>query len=1508
MNAAVELSEARRELLQKYLRGEARPSEVKPAAIPQRQDSGPAPLSYSQRQIWLHSQLAGAHLIYNEPITIHRRGDLNIAALERSFTEVVRRHQAWRTTFRWAGDDAAQMVQPAPPHIRIPFVDLRAYAQPEQEAIRLATEDARQPFDLARGPMYRLRLVRLRDDEHRLFLTLHHIIFDGISLYRVLLPELLTCYEAFSKNESPALPKLPIQYPDYARWQRDSITEIPPDHFSYWETALRDLPALELKTDHARPAAQTYAGAMDTFDIAPATTAALKALSHEQGVTLFMTMTAAFMALLQHCTKQEDIVIGGISSGRNREETANLLGCFLNTVPIRCAFSSDTPFVELLARTRRATLGALSHDEVPFELLVQRFARNRDPSRAPLVQALIVVEPPLEPLPAGWDFTHLDVDTGTAKFDLQLGLDDRRDGFRGCFIYNTDLFERDTIEQLRSRWLELLDRIITDPRQRVCDLVAGGIDPGSSRAGEIQTSRGQRPRLQGRKLPPAPWNETRTNYPRDVAIHEIFEQQVQKRPDAVAMVFEKKLLSYDALNRRANQIARRLQKLGVIRDVPVGVWMQRSPEMVIALLAILKSGGAYVPLDPSYPAERLAMMMEDTQMAIILTDERVDREGLRARHAPQLLVVDSNTFADEDEGNLESKAGPDDLAYIMYTSGSTGTPKGAAIPHRAVVRLVKETNYASFAPNETFLQLAPISFDASTFEIWGPLLNGGKLAVMSPVLPALEEIGSAIRDYGVTTLWLTAGLFNTMVDERLDDLRPLRQLLAGGDVLSVSHVGKALAALKNTRLINGYGPTESTTFACCYTIETTAPLENSIPIGKPIANTTAYILDANLQPVPIGTCGELFIGGDGLARGYWRQDELTAEKFVSDPFRRDPGARLYKTGDLARWRRDGVIEFLGRADNQIKLRGFRIEPAEIEFALEQQPGVRDSVVVAQEDASGEKHLVAYVVGSSSEDRLLAALRKSLPDYMVPSAIVALSSLPRTANGKVDRNALPRPDLSGKLRRGDFVAPRTTLEKKLADTWAAVLGVERVGATDNFFDLGGHSLAGLRVVNQLSVALGEHLSPTIFFEAPTLTGMGEFLQEKHAGAVARWMGTPPKLIGATTAVSSHFFRGTGQSPSLHETDANEGVRPYLGLQLELIAIWEEILEARGISIRDNFFARGGDSTRAEKMLEKIGAAFGKTVPLAEFTKNPTVEHLAAELARQASGESSTLLRINDRGSRTPFFYLHGDLFGGGFYSLKLSRALGPDQPFYVMPPHDIRASAQTPTIADMAAAHLQTLRAARPRGPYLIGGFCLGGIVAYELAQQIAAAGEKVEMLLLIDAEPEDRTLSALYRACRSLGRWLRWDEQKQLKQFREWWLRRAQFALWQRESAPKRGRLIIRQLRSRIISGWNALRRNSDDVAAAPITQSGLPGERDVPTAFLWAAASYRPQQYGGAMAVLLSDDLLHRGDHLEQTWTRFAPRATVHSLKGSHLECITAHVDTLAETIDRCLQNIADR
>lgn len=1440
--AGAGLSEARRALLKQYLRG------AKPATIPKREESGPALLSYPQRQIWLHSQLATGWLIYNEPITIYRYGPLAVSVLERSFTEIVRRHEAWRTTFKWEGDECVQIVQPPPKLIKLPIVDLRTHPQAETEALRLATADMHQAFDLAKGPMYRLRLVQVRDDEHRLYITLHHIIFDGVSLYRVLLPELVTAYGAFSKNESPQLPDLPIQYSDYAAWQRQTIKEIPSEHLSYWKSTLADLLVLNLKTDRPRSPSQTYAGAMELFEVSSRTSAALKALSREQRAAPFAVMAAAFTSLLHGYTEQEDIVIGGISSGRDRAETMNLLGCFLNTIPIRCAFSKADRFVDLIARVRGTVLEALSH-ETPFELLVQKFARKRDPSRAPLFQVLMVMEPPLDPLPPGWGFAYMDVKADTAKFDLQLGLEDRDRELAGSFIYNTDLFEAATIQLLKSRWLKLLDRIAADPTETVSNLVESVWRDTSS-------------------LPPIEWSGTRTHYPRDTTIHQIFEQQVAQTPEAIAVVFGETKITYSELNRRANCLATRLQKLGIGCDVPVGVYMERSLEMVAALLAVLKAGGAYVPLDPSYPAERINVMIADTQAPVILTQSKLQSALATSKWNAKILCVETEAFTEKPE--ITTRAA--DTAYIMYTSGSTGTPKGVAVQHRAVVRLVKNTNYASFTPDETFLQLAPISFDASTFEIWGALLNGGKLVVMPPEVPTLEEIGRAIAEHGVTTLWLTAGLFNAMVDERVEDLRPLNQLLTGGDVLSVSHVRKALDALPNTRLINGYGPTESTTFACCHTIQTDEALDRSTPIGRPINNTTVYILDANLKPVPIGASGELCIGGDGLARGYWRREQLTAEKFVTDPFSR--GSKLYKTGDLACWRNDGVIEFLGRKDSQIKVRGFRVEPGEVEAALKQQPGVRDAAVVAGEDARGEKRLVAYVVGPASHEKLLLGLRKSVPDYMVPSVITTLTALRRTANGKLDRSALPIPDFHDEPT-ARIAVPHTSLEQKLAGIWAEVLGLKHVNPFESFFDLGGHSLAGLRVVNQLSENLGQRLSPAIFIEAPTVAAMAELLEAKYPDAVAHWVGKPK--------------RGSKQK-----------VRPYLSLQLELIAIWEELLGLRGIGIRDNFFELGGNPELVSGMLQRAKDLCGRPInPSSTFSKNPIIETLAAEIVHEVIDESASLLTIQEGGSRTPFFYLHGDLLGGGFYTLRLSRALGGDQPLYVLPPQHVHDDSETPTIEQMAAAHLEAIRTVRPSGPYIIGGFCLGAIVAYELAQQIVASGEMVEMVVLIDAEPEDKPLQAVRRFCEIFARLFRWNDHVQLERFRQWALLRAKFGWWWKLDVSEKFRSVMRKIRKRIVS------TSSRQPSTTSTVQDPRMPERDVASSFLWAATGYRAKPYRLPMSVLLSEDLLERGDHLDRAWRRLAHKAEVCQLKGSHLECITAHVGNLAETIDRCLRRV---
>ena len=1119
----MELSEKRKALLQKLLAGEKSKGETSRLTIPKRAEGQPAPLSYPQRQIWSHSQLADEALIYNEPVTIRRHGDLDRATLERSFTEIVRRHEAWRTVFRWEGDEPLQVVQPPPAHVAIPLVDLGSHPDSESEALRLATEDARQKFDLARGPLYRLRLVRLSEWEHRFFLTLHHLIFDGVSLYRVFLPELVACYDAFTHDRRPVLAELPIQYNDFATWQ--TMTPVSTEQVSYWEKTLRDLPALALPNDHPRPARQTFAGGTVRFEVPRPTSAALGSLAQKEGATPFMTMVAAFTALLNGYSGQEEIVIGGISGGRNQSETRTLLGCFLNTLVIRTSLRRELSFVEHLARVKSAVLGALAHGEVPFEILVRKFAGKRDPGCSPLVQALIVLEPPLESLGEGWDFSHMDVDMEAAKFDLQLGLDDRGpEGLTGRFIYNRALFEPATIERLTERWLRLLDQLTASPGQSLGALTHAVFAQAKRSPQSI----------------PREWNGRSSDYPRDASIQELFEKQVADARDAVALVSAEKQLTYDELNRRANQLAHRLRKMGVGRDVPVGIFLDRSIEFVVAALAILKAGGAYLPIDPSSPPERLAFLIEETQTKVILAARSVGPPTSISTGRAEVLWIDQENLArGESELDLPNESGGGDLAYIMFTSGSTGQPKGVAVPHRAVVRLVRGTNYATFSPNETFLLLAPTSFDASTFEIFGPLLNGGRLVVMSVGSPSLEEIGAAIREQGVTTLWLTSGLFNAMVDERLSDLRPLRQLLTGGDVLSVAHVEKTLQALPKTRLINGYGPTENTTFSCCHTIERSTLIGTSIPIGRPIANSTAYILNPQLEPVAVGESGELFLGGDGLARGHWRRPELTSEKFISDPFDNEPGARLYRSGDLARWRPDGTIEFLGRRDRQAKMHGFRIELDEIENALRRQSGVRDAAVILRKDSPNEKHLVGYVVGERSAEELREALKNSLPGYLVPSTLVRLEAFPRTANGKLDRGALPAP---AEEKTIPIFAPRTPLEKKLAEMWGKVLGLEEVGTRDNFFSLGGHSLLGLRLINQLGQALDEPLSLVLIFEAPTIATLAEVLQSNFPASVARWVGeVEERLLPSCAPIAAPLRRSLGPVVAVNR-ELRRGRRP------------------------------------------------------------------------------------------------------------------------------------------------------------------------------------------------------------------------------------------------------------------------------------------------------------------------------------------------------------------------------
>jgi amino acid adenylation domain-containing protein/non-ribosomal peptide synthase protein (TIGR01720 family) len=1042
----------------------------------------PFPLSFAQQRLWFIDQFEPENPVYNISLAFRLGGQLKRDALNYALNELVCRHESLRTTFTAEMGQPAQIINPAEP-VAVPVIDLSHLPENtrEVEATRLAKEEAQRPFDLAINPLWRVTLLQLGDNEHLLVFIIHHIIFDEWSI-TVFIRELIALYTAHATRIPANLPDLPIQYVDFAHWQRQYLQgDALENQLAYWRQKLAGSPpVLDLPTDHHRPPVQTYRGVTQTFTLPTAVEQSLRVLSQREDVTLFMTLLAVFKVLLYRYTNQTDISVGSPMTNRTRVELEGLIGFFVNTLVLRTDLSGQPTFRELLQRVREVALGAYEHQDFPFEMLVDALQHGRDLRYPPLFQVMFALQ---DATVAPTTMPNLDlsldpIENDTAKFDLTLEVKPGENGLTCIWEYNTDLFEAATITRMAGHFRVLLESVVAKPNRSIATL-------------PLLTEAERHHML-------IEWNGTQTAYPQDQCIHQVFEAQADLTPDAVAVVLagetEKEgtnsTLTYRELNRRANQLAHYLQSLGVGSETLVGICVERSLEMIVGLLGILKAGGVYVPLDPTYPQERLAFMVEDTQVSILLTQAK-QLSNLPPVAQTFCLDADWHTLAIADQENLSSAVTADNLAYVMYTSGSTGRPKGTSILHRGVVRLVKETNYATLTAEEIFLQLAPISFDAATFEIWGALLNGAKLVIMPPHQPSLEELGLAIQQYQVTTLWLTAGLFHLMVDERLDDLKSLKQLLAGGDVLSVPHVRKALQALDGCQLINGYGPTENTTFTCCFPIDDASQMRDSVPIGRPIANTQVYILDHHLQPVPIGVTGELYIGGAGLAREYLNRPELTRERFISNPFNDEPGARLYKTGDLAYYLSNGNIIYLGRIDHQVKLRGFRIELGEIEFVLGQHPAVQGCVVLAREDKPGQKRLVAYVVPQVTEherQNLPADLRQFLqailPNYMIPAVFVLLDTLPLTPNGKIDRRALPAPEFVQVEHAEAFIPPTTPAEKILAEIWARVLGLEQVGVHDNFFELGGDSILSIQIIVRAKQA-GLHLTSRQLFQHQTI---------------------------------------------------------------------------------------------------------------------------------------------------------------------------------------------------------------------------------------------------------------------------------------------------------------------------------------------------------------------------------------------------------------------------------------
>jgi len=1046
-----------------------------PSLVPQPRQ-GALPLSLLQQGLWFLDRLEPGRPEYNIAFGAALRGPLDPAALAAALSAVVRRHEALRAVFPDVdGEPRQEFLAPAP--VPLPLLDLSACAaaQRDAELERVALRHAREPFDLARGPLLRAALVRLDAAELVLLVTVHHIVFDGWS-EEVFWRELSALYAC------AVLPGLPVQYGDSVLWQRRWLDERTlAGQVEWWRGRLAGLPPLELPTDRPRPARPTLRGAVRTRALPPSLAVGVRDLSRRLGATPFMALLAGFGALLARYSGQEDFAVGSPVAGRGDSRLEGLIGYFVNMLPLRLDLSGRPGFRSLLERGREEALAAFAHQELPFERLVRELNPERDLSRNPVFQVAFQVVDQARPLPAlpGIAAAAPVLHTGTAKFDLDLQLEDR--GGAGAIAvwceHSLDLFEATTVDRMLGHFSALLAAAVAAPERAVADLPL--LSPAERQHLLVE------------------WNDTVRAYPREATIHQLVEEQAARTPDAVAVVCGDERLTYGELNRRADRLADRLLGIGVGGVQPeacVGLLAERSAEMIVALLAILKAGAAYAPLDPELPAERLQLLLDDLRPPVVLAQERL---------LSRLPACDASVLLLEDGGPAPVHPRPpvaaDSLAYVLFTSGSTGRPKGVAAVHRGVVRLVREGGFADLGPSRTLLQLAPLSFDASTLEIWGALANGGRLVVFPPGVPTFEALGETLARHGVDTLWLTAGLFHRVMDESPAILRPVRQLLAGGDVLSPPHVRKALELLPDGVLINGYGPTESTTFTCCHPMRGTGDVGEQVSLGRPIGSTRVHVLDRELQPVPPGVPGELFIGGDGLARGYYGRPDLTAERFVPSPLAPgEGGERLYRSGDLVRLRAGGEVEFLGRIDHQVKIRGFRVEPGEIEVVLGEHPAVRQCVVTVRTDAQGDKQLVAYVAyaaygaaGAASVEDLRGFVRTKLPAYMVPAVFVVLPELPLNANGKVDRKALPAPgeaaaDLEGK----GPAAPRNPAEELLAQLWTEVLGVAGCGIHDNFFESGGHSLRAVQLVSRVHQTFGVDLGVRALFEAPTIAGLAE----------------------------------------------------------------------------------------------------------------------------------------------------------------------------------------------------------------------------------------------------------------------------------------------------------------------------------------------------------------------------------------------------------------------------------
>ncbi|HLJ49454.1 MAG TPA: amino acid adenylation domain-containing protein [Bryobacteraceae bacterium] len=1147
------------------------------------------PASSAQQRFWVLDQLKPGDPSLNVAVRFGLTGPLNTELFGRALNEIVQRHEILRASFGMIDGQVMQLVAPSMT-IPVPIYDLR---HDPSLADRHAAEEAKQPFSLAQAPLLRASLVRLADDEHVLLITIHHIISDGWSI-GVITDELGEIYEALVKGSESPLPELPIQYADFTLWQHENQKDgIWSEAEAYWKQQLADLPQFEVMPDWPRSSVPVCPGNILSRLLPMPLTDSLRSLSQKHEATLFMTMLGALTALLHRYTGESDIVVGSQVVGRNSVDVEPLIGPFINTLVLRTDTSGDPVFTELVERVRKTVSEALAHEDLPLERVAEILRVSRSTDRNLMFQVNFIYQRdfvhPWEH--AGLRMRPIPSKSPGAMYDLNIFLVERAEGWRVSCEYNTSLYQAETVVQLLEHYERLLALVAGDPLRRI------------SEYGLLNESE-ERRIVDG-------WNTTQAEYSRELCVHELVEARAARTPRATAVTFRGRNVSYDELNCRANQFARHLRGQGFQTGDLAGIHLDRSIEMLVAALAVLKAGGAYVPLDPSFPAERLAFMAEDAGLRVLICD---GGGWQPPRRLPTCTTVSVRTKGIERESaaNLELAVSPDQLAYVIYTSGSTGKPKGVEIHHRAVVNLLEAVvESPGISASDSLLAITTLSFDIAGLELFAPLLAGGRV-----ILASREEasdglkLRNLVRESGATILQATPATWRMLIDSGWHNT-PRLKMLCGGEPLS-RELADALLE-RGGELWNMYGPTETTIWSSwCKVASDGAP----ISIGRPIANTQFYVLDSKLRPVPVSVPGELFIGGDGVGKGYHNRAELTAEKFVANPF---AGGRMYRTGDRARFRADGSVEMLGRMDTQVKIRGFRIELGEVEAALAGCPAVRNGAVVVRDDASGQKALAGYFipVGDETAETVCTAvrqyLRQRLPDYMVPTFLVSMAELPLTPNGKLDRKALPDPETS-KQQNGNGTA-HDSLEAMLIGVWEAVLGIQPVRRTDNFFEIGGHSVMAARM-----------------------------------------------------------------------------------------------------------FAR----------LEKI---IGKTLPLATLFQAPTVAQLASVL--RDSGWTppwSPLVPIRPSGSKPPFYFVHP--IGGNVLTFAgFAGHFDPDQPVFGLQARGLdRKEAPNVSIEQMAEDYIEGIRSVQPEGPYYIGGFSAGGIVAYEMARKLRAEGQQVAMLALLDTK------------------------------------------------------------------------------------------------------------------------------------------------------------------------------